>query len=128
MMSYPNDAKGAAQFKPATNSSAANGINAAKDTTNQQPKPAASLAAQRQLDVFKYAQDIYYSDRYDDDSHEYRHVSIPERLRRYLPHPPRIMTETEWRSLGVQQSAGWVHYMVHDPEPHMLLFKRTKGQ
>ena len=22
------------------------------------------------------------------------------------------MTETEWRNLGVQQSPGWIHYMV----------------
>lgn len=26
-----------------------------------------------------------------------------------------LMTETEWRNLGVQQSPGWVHYMVHSP-------------
>ncbi|KAJ2786620.1 hypothetical protein GGI15_001367 [Coemansia interrupta] len=128
MMPFPNDGKAAAHLNHAPNPSAANGNHAAKDTVNQRPKPAVSLEVQRQLDVFKHAQDIYYSDRYDDDTHEYRHVSIPERLRRYLPHPPRIMSETEWRSLGVQQSAGWVHYMVHEPEPHMLLFKRTKGQ
>ena len=32
--------------------------------------------------------------------------------------------KTEWRALGVQQSRGWNHYMVHRPEPHILLFKR----
>lgn len=36
-----------------------------------------------------------------------------------------LMTETEWRNLGVQQSPGWVHYMLHAPEPHVLLFRRT---
>lgn len=25
----------------------------------------------------------------------------------------RIMTEAEWRGLGVKQSLGWVHYMLH---------------
>ena len=25
------------------------------------------------------------------------------------------MSEAEWRSLGVQQSRGWVHYLLHDP-------------
>lgn len=25
------------------------------------------------------------------------------------------MSETEWRNLGVQQSPGWVHYMMHVP-------------
>lgn len=36
------------------------------------------------------------------------------------------MTETEWRNLGVQQSPGWVHYMMHAPEPHVLLFRRKR--
>lgn len=34
------------------------------------------------------------------------------------------MTESEWRGLGVQQSHGWVHYLIHEPEPHILLFRR----
>ncbi|MCL4138323.1 UNVERIFIED_CONTAM: hypothetical protein GTU68_000291 [Idotea baltica] len=34
------------------------------------------------------------------------------------------MNETEWRNLGVQQSPGWVHYLVHNPEPQILLFRR----
>ncbi len=38
----------------------------------------------------------------------------------------RLMTESEWRSLGVIQSPGWTHYMIHEPEPHVLLFKREK--
>lgn len=35
------------------------------------------------------------------------------------------MSDTEWRSLGVLQSYGWVHYMIHKPEPHVLLFRRN---
>jgi len=35
-----------------------------------------------------------------------------------------LMSESEWRSLGVQQSIGWVHYMIHEPEPNILLFRR----
>uniref|UniRef100_A0A5F9CY18 Cyclin-dependent kinases regulatory subunit n=1 Tax=Oryctolagus cuniculus TaxID=9986 RepID=A0A5F9CY18_RABIT len=27
-----------------------------------------------------------------------------------------LMSEEEWRRLGVQQSLGWVHYMIHEPE------------
>jgi cyclin-dependent kinase regulatory subunit CKS1 len=34
------------------------------------------------------------------------------------------MSETEWRNLGVQQSVGWVHFMLHTPEPHILMFRR----
>ncbi|KAI3380278.1 hypothetical protein SNEBB_007685, partial [Seison nebaliae] len=37
-----------------------------------------------------------------------------------------LMSEDEWRLLGVQQSRGWIHYMVHPPEPHVLLFRRPK--
>lgn len=33
----------------------------------------------------------------------------------------------EWRSIGVQQSRGWVHYELHRPEPHILLFRRPRG-
>ncbi|CAD7677445.1 unnamed protein product [Nyctereutes procyonoides] len=35
-----------------------------------------------------------------------------------------LMSEEEQRRLGVQQSLGWVHYMIHEPEPHILLFRR----
>lgn len=26
-----------------------------------------------------------------------------------------LMSELEWRQIGVQQSKGWVHYMTHSP-------------
>lgn len=32
--------------------------------------------------------------------------------------------QEEWRAIGVQQSRGWVHYAIHRPEPHIMLFKR----
>ncbi|CBY07302.1 unnamed protein product [Oikopleura dioica] len=66
----------------------------------------------------------YYSDKYDDGKYEYRHVHVPKEWVRNIP-KGRCMTEDEWRDLGVQQSMGWVHYMVHEPEPHVLLFRRA---
>ena len=36
------------------------------------------------------------------------------------------MEDQEWRALGVKQSAGWIHYLIHAPEPHILLFRREK--
>ncbi|GFH31030.1 cyclin-dependent kinases regulatory subunit, partial [Haematococcus lacustris] len=33
----------------------------------------------------------------------------------------------EWRGIGVQQSRGWVHYAVHRPEQHIMLFRRPKN-
>lgn len=68
---------------------------------------------------------------------------LPKELQRSLP--DRLLTETEWRQLGVQQSRGWVHYAIHKyvlitlclslspndvlyrPEPHILLFRRPLG-
>jgi len=44
----------------------------------------------------------------------YRHVILPIDIARHVP-KTHLMTETEWRNLGVQQSPGWVHYMMHGP-------------
>eukprot|EP00461_Guttulinopsis_vulgaris_P003392 UN03393 len=70
--------------------------------------------------------EIEYSEKYMDDEYEYRHVILPERLRTKLRpnHNGGILSENEWRSMGVQQSRGWVHYAVYQPEPHVLLFRR----
>eukprot|EP00051_Salpingoeca_urceolata_P012660 m.156555 g.156555 ORF g.156555 m.156555 type:complete len:78 (+) comp17563_c1_seq1:276-509(+) len=70
------------------------------------------------------AHEICYSARYRDDQYEYRHVILPSDIAKHVP-KDRLMTETEWRNLGVQQSRGWVHYMIHRPEPHVLLFRRA---
>ena len=53
----------------------------------------------------------------------------------------KLLWEDEWRSMGItqvredrtetptislltyNQSLGWEHYEVHEPEPHILLFK-----
>ncbi|TSK72159.1 Cyclin-dependent kinases regulatory subunit 2 [Bagarius yarrelli] len=57
---------------------------------------------------------IYYSDKYNDDLYEYRHVVLPRELAKQVP-KSHLMSEDEWRRLGVQQSLGWVHYMIHEP-------------
>uniref|UniRef100_A0A6Q2X043 Cyclin-dependent kinases regulatory subunit n=1 Tax=Esox lucius TaxID=8010 RepID=A0A6Q2X043_ESOLU len=57
---------------------------------------------------------IYYSDKYDDEKFEYRHVMLPKDIAKRVP-KTHLMSETEWRNLGVQQSQGWVHYMIHQP-------------
>ena len=83
-----------------------------------------------------------------------RHVILPKDLAKTLP-KSRLLTETEWRGIGVQQSRGWQHYAIHRyvsfkivwlvaqmdshcsilptffvlsrPEPHILLFRRPLG-
>ncbi|KIY96180.1 Cyclin-dependent kinases regulatory subunit 1 [Monoraphidium neglectum] len=99
---------------------------------------------------------IQYSEKYYDDVYEYRrglrrcravekalhellmvsrsratlngpwHVVLPPEIANHLP-KNRLLEENEWRALGVQQSRGWVHYAVHRPEPHIMLFRRPKG-
>lgn len=49
---------------------------------------------------------------------------LPKELSKLVP-KDRLMSETEWRSIGVQQSRGWQHYLIHEPEPHILLFRRA---
>ncbi|XP_067395225.1 cyclin-dependent kinases regulatory subunit 1 isoform X1 [Emydura macquarii macquarii] len=64
---------------------------------------------------------IYYSDKYDDEEFEYRHVMLPKDIAKLVP-KTHLMSESEWRNLGVQQSQGWVHYMIHEPDyPNVLL-------
>jgi cyclin-dependent kinase regulatory subunit CKS1 len=67
---------------------------------------------------------IFYSDKYSDDTHEFRHVKLSPDMKDLVP-TNRLMSEAEWRQLGVSMSPGWVHYMIHDPEPHVLLFRRS---
>ena len=81
---------------------------------------------------------IAYSEKYHDDAYEYRlagtappkaietgwswrsvsllyrHVILPRDVAALVP-KERLMAESEWRKLGVQQSRGWVHYMTHKP-------------
>ncbi|KAG9328490.1 hypothetical protein JZ751_013547 [Albula glossodonta] len=57
---------------------------------------------------------IYYSDKYTDEEFEYRHVMLPKQLSKLVP-TSHLMSEEEWRGLGVQQSQGWIHYMIHKP-------------
>lgn len=71
-----------------------------------------------------YKDKIRYSDKYQDDQHIYRHVILPKELKKYMPSADTLLTESEWRSLGIQQSLGWVHYMTHRPERNVLCFKR----
>jgi len=73
-----------------------------------------------------YPDEIEYSEKYCDDIYEYRHVLLPKNVFKTIP-KGRLLSETEWRNLGVQQSRGWVHYEIHRPEPHILLFRRPQG-
>ena len=40
---------------------------------------------QRELDINKHEDEIYYSPRYYDDEFEYRHVVLPKEIAQYVP-------------------------------------------
>ncbi|MBE7180700.1 MAG: hypothetical protein INR71_05750 [Terriglobus roseus] len=69
--------------------------------------------------------------RYSDNDFEYRHVQLPKQMLKAIPKDYfdgsrgtlKLLWEEEWRALGITQSLGWEHYEVHEPEPHILLFK-----
>lgn len=71
------------------------------------------------------------ANRYSDDHYEYRHVQLPKQMLKAIPKDYfdgargtlKLLWEDEWRGLGITQSLGWEHYEVHEPEPHILLFK-----
>lgn len=41
--------------------------------------------------------EIEYSEKYQDDNYEYRHVILPREIAKKLPNPPRLLSEQEWR-------------------------------
>lgn len=73
-----------------------------------------------------YPDETIYSEKYKDELYEYRHVMLPKNLFKNMPRN-RLLSEMEWRALGVQQSRGWAHYEIHKPEPFILLFRRPLG-
>jgi len=74
--------------------------------------------------IAAYKDKIRYSDKYQDSENIYRHVILPRELKKYLPAHDKLLSESEWRALGIQQSLGWTHYMTHRPERNVLCFKR----
>ncbi|KZV96202.1 CKS-domain-containing protein [Exidia glandulosa HHB12029] len=96
----------------------------------------ASKRADGKPSLDDYIEKIHYSERYSDDKYEYRHVILPKGMLKYLPkqlfsaEDPgvlRLLSENEWRGIGITQSLGWEHYEIHAPEPHVLLFRRDKA-
>lgn len=74
---------------------------------------------------------IQYSDRYHDEVYEYRHVMLPHEPRdrhllKRLNRLNRLLSEDEWRYMGLQMSPGWQHYGGFEPEPFVMLFRRPR--
>lgn len=69
---------------------------------------------------------IEYSEKYYDEEFEYRHVIMPREMGPDLK-KSGLLSEDQWRDLGITQSKGWIHYDTHLPEPHILIFRRPLG-
>ena len=62
-----------------------------------------------------------YSEKYHDDLYEYRHIILPKWHFAKIPKTYfnketgtlNLLTEDQWRALGIAQSIGWEHYEVH---------------
>eukprot|EP00930_Biecheleria_cincta_P006030 TRINITY_DN107008_c0_g1_i1.p1 TRINITY_DN107008_c0_g1~~TRINITY_DN107008_c0_g1_i1.p1 ORF type:complete len:292 (+),score=27.11 TRINITY_DN107008_c0_g1_i1:35-910(+) len=83
--------------------------------------------AQRRIVSPRWPDEIEYTEKYCDDLYEYRHVVLCKPVAKEmfkLTGFKRLLKESEWRRLGVQQGDGWAHYEIHRPEPHILLFRR----
>ncbi|KAJ7735448.1 regulatory subunit of cyclin-dependent kinase [Mycena olivaceomarginata] len=104
------------------------------DSGSASESPQLTKEQQEQRTLEGLIEKIHYSDRYTDDAYEYRHVILPKPLLRLVPKQffneelgvLRLLSEPEWRGIGITQSLGWEHYEVHAPEPHVLLFRRPK--
>ncbi|KAI1752224.1 regulatory subunit of cyclin-dependent kinase [Xylaria castorea] len=101
------------------------------DTSRRNVEPRLLKDSER-AQLKEFLEMIHYSARYSDDEYEYRHVQLPKAMLKAIPkdyHDAskgtlKLLWEDEWRSMGITQSLGWEHYEVHEPEPHILLFKR----
>ncbi|KAK1767090.1 cyclin-dependent kinase regulatory subunit [Phialemonium atrogriseum] len=96
---------------------------------NLVPRP---LSDSERAKLDEFIDSIHYSARYSDSEYEYRHVQLPKPMLKAIPEQfhdkttgtLKLLWEEEWRAMGITQSLGWEHYEVHEPEPHILLFKR----
>ncbi|KAF9330310.1 hypothetical protein BG006_006728 [Podila minutissima] len=81
------------------------------------------------------AEDISYGTTYVDSAYEYRNVILPKAMFQWLPrnyfvnletagYTLKLLSEPQWRAIGLQMSHGWEHYMQHAPEPHIMPFRR----
>ncbi|KAK8804245.1 cyclin-dependent kinase regulatory subunit 1 [Blastocystis sp. subtype 4] len=67
-----------------------------------------------------------YGKPFTDEEYEYRQVIIRKECVNLIP-KGRLLSENEWRGLGIQMSLGWEHYCIYKPESYILLFRRPIG-
>ena len=72
-----------------------------------------------------FPSEIDYGDYYQDDVYEYKNIALPRDL--FERKPKGLLSEDQWRQLGIKQTQGWEHWACFRPEPHVLMFRRPLG-
>ena len=71
----------------------------------------------------RFPDKITYSDKFFDLEYEYRNAALTKELFSKI-RKKKLLTEEEWRNLGIEGSEGWTHYDYYDPEPHIILLRK----
>ncbi|KAJ1533950.1 hypothetical protein HK096_004509 [Nowakowskiella sp. JEL0078] len=77
--------------------------------------------------LVRLIESINFQEKFSDEKYEYRNIKLPRKLLGVMPdffYEGRLLSQKEIYSIGIRQSAGWSHYEIHKPEPHVLLFRR----
>jgi len=72
----------------------------------------------------KFPNEIEYSETYSDDQYFYRNVRLTKDVFKKIPQKGKIMTEEQWRSLGIKGSKGWQHYCIYHPELSVIMLRK----
>lgn len=69
-----------------------------------------------------YPSEIRYADKFITGEYEYTHVILPKH---FLPKlTGQLLTDKDWKLLGINICSSWENYMVYAPEKHVILFRR----
>ncbi|KAI8064738.1 regulatory subunit of cyclin-dependent kinase [Gongronella butleri] len=93
------------------------------------PEPETSEERQKRLarikaDVKAHAGKIRKSKTYRSKEYQYRHYHLPLEIAQHMP-PNTLLTRKEYLMLGLTISEGWEHYNIYQPEPHIVMVRRT---
>ncbi|KAI8973648.1 regulatory subunit of cyclin-dependent kinase [Mycotypha africana] len=85
-----------------------------KRSTGKTADEIARERQQRAKDIEELASQIQYGRSLYDDTYEYRNVTLPKNIARWLPRPfEKLLKTEEWLELGVRQKRSWEHYMIY---------------
>ena len=69
-----------------------------------------------------YPSDIKYSSSFTAVDYEYSSVILPKNKLKYLT--GKVLSGEEMKKIGISLTSDWENYMIHTPEPHVLLIRK----